>query len=348
MTEKADNGTTRRAERPGGKSDREARLKSALKANMAKRKAQARKRAAQIETGRGTDRGLGCHARFSAGEKRRGQGIGQDRRYGQRPAAGADPHRRREERLPHLDARNASVRRAADADQRAAPVGYPDHVDAPAVAGRGGVLAQRGAGSGAVVPRARQSHRRLRHRAQDARLDPRARADAGARGAGDRVASRRVRHRRAPRGPASEGAGGHGRGAGAARRLCPCRGAWWPEGCRGRVSDRLGRGHRERADGRDAGQGDDGPEEPRARTRDRRSGALPSGDGRADRGGRHRPDHRRGRRPPAWRDASRCDRPDRAGHLHAGAGDRGRIGGASGAGASIWSAPSSKSSGRRA
>ncbi|KPQ13858.1 MAG: hypothetical protein HLUCCO18_16640 [Rhodobacteraceae bacterium HLUCCO18] len=56
MTEKADNGTTRRAERPGGKSDREARLKSALKANMAKRKAQARKRAAQIETGRGTDR----------------------------------------------------------------------------------------------------------------------------------------------------------------------------------------------------------------------------------------------------------------------------------------------------
>jgi hypothetical protein len=53
MTEKADNGTTRRAEKPGAKSDREARLKSALKANMAKRKAQARKRAAPNETDRG-------------------------------------------------------------------------------------------------------------------------------------------------------------------------------------------------------------------------------------------------------------------------------------------------------
>ena len=56
MTEKADNGTTRRAEKPGAKSDREARLKSALKANMAKRKAQARKRAAPNETDRETGR----------------------------------------------------------------------------------------------------------------------------------------------------------------------------------------------------------------------------------------------------------------------------------------------------
>jgi hypothetical protein len=56
MTEKAENGTTRRAEKPDAKSDREARLKAALKANMAKRKAQARKRAGPIETGRETDR----------------------------------------------------------------------------------------------------------------------------------------------------------------------------------------------------------------------------------------------------------------------------------------------------
>jgi hypothetical protein len=55
MTEKADTGDATGAPKPGAKSDRDARLKSALKANMAKRKAQARKRAVDRtagETGR--------------------------------------------------------------------------------------------------------------------------------------------------------------------------------------------------------------------------------------------------------------------------------------------------------
>ncbi|MDG4650421.1 hypothetical protein P6F26_18410 [Roseibacterium sp. SDUM158017] len=43
MTDKAQAKTPK----PAGKSEREARLKAALKANMAKRKAQARKRAAK-------------------------------------------------------------------------------------------------------------------------------------------------------------------------------------------------------------------------------------------------------------------------------------------------------------
>ena len=48
----------------------------------------------------------------------------------------------------------------------------------------------------------RQPPRRLRHRAQDARLDPGARADAGPRRPRRRVAARRLRHRRAPGRPA--------------------------------------------------------------------------------------------------------------------------------------------------
>jgi hypothetical protein len=40
---------------PAGKTDREARLKAALKSNMAKRKAQAKKRAAQGGTGSDSD-----------------------------------------------------------------------------------------------------------------------------------------------------------------------------------------------------------------------------------------------------------------------------------------------------
>jgi hypothetical protein len=53
MTRKAEHGTAEPAKKPGAKSDRETRLKSALKANMAKRKAQARKRATSDDTDRG-------------------------------------------------------------------------------------------------------------------------------------------------------------------------------------------------------------------------------------------------------------------------------------------------------
>ncbi len=52
MSEKAQRGTAEHAKKPGAKSDRETRLKSALKANMAKRKAQARKRAVSDKTER--------------------------------------------------------------------------------------------------------------------------------------------------------------------------------------------------------------------------------------------------------------------------------------------------------
>lgn len=52
MSGKAEPAKAGQAKKPGAKSDRETRLKSALKANMAKRKAQARKRAASDDTGR--------------------------------------------------------------------------------------------------------------------------------------------------------------------------------------------------------------------------------------------------------------------------------------------------------
>ena len=54
-TGKAGDGTSARAQKPGAAHDRDARLKSALKANMAKRKAQARKRAASSDTGKNED-----------------------------------------------------------------------------------------------------------------------------------------------------------------------------------------------------------------------------------------------------------------------------------------------------
>ena len=69
------------------------------------------------------------------------------------------------------------------------------------------------------------------------------------------------------------------------------------EGRGDRLPAGLGRRHRERADGGDAGQGHHGAEERRARARDRRSGPLPAEDGRADRGRGHLDDHHRGRRP---------------------------------------------------
>ncbi len=88
--------------------------------------------------------------------------------------------------------------------------------------------------------------------------------------------------------------------------------------------------HRERADGGDAGEGHDGNRQRRARARDRRSGRCLREDGRADRGRRDRHDHRAGGRPAAWRHPSGGHRPDRAGHLHAGAGDLRRRGRAAG------------------
>ena len=97
-------------------------------------------------------------------------------------------------------------------------------------------------GAGALQPFDHQLHGRLRHRPQDARLDPGAWADAGARRPCGRLAARRLRHRRAARRPAPQGAGGDGRRARPARRLCPRQGARRAAEGRGRrVSLRLGR-----------------------------------------------------------------------------------------------------------
>ena len=76
-----------------------------------------------------------------------------------------------------------------------------------------------------------------------------------------------------------------------------------------RVPIRLGRRHREPADGRFPCRWPDGPGQRRARTGDRRSGGRPGGDGRADRGDRQRQAHHRGRRATARRGARHHPRP---------------------------------------
>jgi hypothetical protein len=68
-----------------------ARLKSALKANMAKRKAQAQKRGSGKKR-RHRNRATRAHRRRDGRAREgRGQSIGQDRRYGQRAASGQIP-----------------------------------------------------------------------------------------------------------------------------------------------------------------------------------------------------------------------------------------------------------------
>ena len=82
-----------------------------------------------------------------------------------------------------------------------------------------------------------------------------------------------------------------------------------------RVPVRLGRRHREPADGGRAGRWPHRAGQRRARAGDRRPGALPERHGRADRGHRQRPaDHRR-RGPPARRGARHHPGPDRDRHL---------------------------------
>ena len=101
-----------------------------------------------------------------------------------------------------------------------------------------------------------------------------------------------------------------------------------PNGLRGaeiRLPVRLGRRHREPADGGHPGRGRDGADQCRARARNHRSGALPSRDGRADRGHRHRPADDPRRLQPARRAPQGHPRPDRDRHLHdGGGGDRRR------------------------
>src|SRR6267154_639315 len=65
------------------------------------------------------------------------------------------------------------------------------------------------------------------------------------------------------------------------------------------VPERLGRGHREPADGGSACRGRDPVDQRRARTRDHRSGAVSDRDGGRDRGHRQRPAAGPGRRQPA-------------------------------------------------
>jgi UDP-N-acetylglucosamine 1-carboxyvinyltransferase len=91
-----------------------------------------------------------------------------------------------------------------------------------------------------------------------------------------RLSARWLRDRRAARRPASQGAGGHGRGAGTARRLCPCRGA---PGLKGAVVEFpiVSVGATENAlMAATLGQGHNGPEKRRAGARDRRSGTVPA------------------------------------------------------------------------
>ena len=148
------------------------------------------------------------------------------------------------------------------------------------IAGCRGPGAQRRQGAGAVVARSEQPHRRLRHRAQDARLHPCPRPDAGARRAG--------RWSRCPAAAPSaarpvdlhlKALEAMGATLDLARRLCPRRGEGRPQGRDLRVSARLRRRHGKRAHGRHAGQGHNRAQECRARARDRRPRPVPAQDG---------------------------------------------------------------------
>ena len=97
----------------------------------------------------------------------------------------------------------------------------------------------------------------LRHRAQDARLGAGARPAAGARRRGARVAARRLRHRHAAGRSAPQGPGADGRRDRARRRLHRWRAR--RSGLRGaahRLPERLGRRHREPADGGGLAEGE--------------------------------------------------------------------------------------------
>ena len=191
-----------------GPDSRDDRLRQALRANLARRKAQARARADRDDNKTAPDAG---------GEQAR-TADGPDHRHWERPPSRGNPHRGCQERLPDADARDAADRSAADADQCAAPVRHPHHDRAAGLAWGRGRQPAGGPGSGAVQPCDDQPPGGIRHRAQDACLDPGAGADAGAGRRGRGVAARRLRDRLAARGPAPARAGGDGRDAGPVRR----------------------------------------------------------------------------------------------------------------------------------
>ena len=107
----------------------------------------------------------------------------------------------------------------------------------------------------AVARRRHRQHRgALRHRAQDARVGPGARPAAGAGGGGAGVAARRLRHRHAAGRSAPERAGADGRPHRAGGRLYRRARAGPAARRHHRVPLRLGRRHREPADGRGPGR----------------------------------------------------------------------------------------------
>ena len=191
-----------------------------------------------------------------------------------------------------LDALRAAHRRAADAAQPAAarrrrqlqPPAQParrlDH-------GRGRPAGRVRPGDDASRVRHRLDHRALRHRPQDARLDPGARAAARPRRRGDGVAARRLRDRQPADRPASAR---RSQALGAEIELAAgyVR-ATAPEGRADRRHDqlplRVGRRDRECADGGGARQGHDRDRECRARAGDHRPRQMPGRDGRQDRAG---------------------------------------------------------------
>ena len=146
------------------------------------------------------------------------------------------------------------------------------------------------------------THRALRSRPQDAGLGPRARAAGRALRPGPRVAARRLRHRHRGRSiSTSRGCSGSAPRSSCAkaisRRARP-RGCAAPRSC---FPTRLGRRHRESADGGHAGGGRDPADQRRARAGDHRSRRLPRRHGRSDRRDRHRPPDDPRRRPAARR-----------------------------------------------
>ena len=160
-------------------------------------------------------------------------------------------------------------------------------------------------------------HRRLRHRAQDARELPGAGAAAGARGPREGFAAGRLRHRRAAGRSALEGARGAGRDDRARRKAMSSRRR--PSGLKGARIEfpvRLGR-----RDGEPLMAARRWPtarpciDQRGARAGDRRSRPLPDRDGREDSGLGTSRDRDRRREDAARRRTCRAARPHRDRHL---------------------------------
>ena len=251
--------------------------------------------------------------------------VGGQAARGENPDFGGEERRADPAALRATDRRGTGARQSAAARRRRQlrPFAQPAwRVDQD----RRGQEGRDRAADDAERARDRLDRRALRHGPQDARVDPRARPDAGPRRRSDRLPARRLRDRRPADRPAFASPRSDRRRDRAHRRLCEGDRAQGPlAGRRLQLPGGVGRRDRECADGGGAGDRPHPIVQRRARARDRRSLQSAGGDGRQDQGDRlGPPDHQRRRGAPR-RDLRRDARPDRGGKLCLRGGDHRRL-----------------------